>query len=230
MEKGRLRDFVVLSLMLSSLVAATLLRPTASWYSRLGMPNYELIIPASFGNWVSSENTADVVPPIQADSLKSTYSQVVTRKYVHTPTGRVLMLSVAYDDVQLGARQIHRPESCYSSQGFTVSALAPVRVRIAGGFLQAFRMSAVDGERNERVTYWIRVGDHEIAGPSYVQSLTRMEMSLKGIIADALLVRVSEISTDTTQSDALQNEFIVDLLNAAAPDVQFALIGRVLPT
>ena len=30
------------------------------------------------------------------------------------------MLSLAYGDVQQGVRQLHRPESCYSSQGFKI--------------------------------------------------------------------------------------------------------------
>jgi EpsI family protein len=226
----RTRDFIVIAFMLLSLIIASVLRPTASWYARLGKPNYEQMIPRKFGDWVSSESTLGVVPPIQADDLKSTYSQTVSRQYIHRRSGRVVMLSIAYDDVQLGARQIHRPESCYSSQGFAVSALGAARLRIADGFLPGFRMWAVEGDRSERVTYWIRVGDRLIAGPSYVQSFTRIKMNLKGIVADALLVRVSEISTDTTRSDALQDQFIMDLLSAVAPEVQLALIGRALQT
>jgi EpsI family protein len=138
------------------------------------------------------------------------------------------MLSLAYDEVQQGIRQLHRPESCYSSQGFAIKSLSPDRLQVDGRSLDVFRMTAAIGNRNEQVTYWIRMGDRVIEGPPYELNLTRMVMGLKGMVADGLLFRVSEIAPEAQDSNPIQDRFIMDLLRAVTPVGQATLIGRPL--
>jgi EpsI family protein len=228
-RKAGAQYWAALLLMVASLGFAIWLTAHATWYERLGRPDYQTIVPASFGDWIDTgDSAAGVVSPVQGEALRAVYSQIVSKTYLHKPTGRRIMLSLAYDEVQQGIRQLHRPESCYSSQGFAIKSLSPDRLQVDGRSLDVFRMTAAIGNRNEQVTYWIRMGDRVIEGPPYELNLTRMVMGLKGMVADGLLFRVSEIAPEAQDSNPIQDRFIMDLLRAVTPVGQATLIGRPL--
>jgi EpsI family protein len=217
--------WAALILMMASLAAATWLTPRTTWYDKLGRPDYDALVPRAFGEWAAAPDTGNVfVIPAQTDALNVIYSQIVTRTYVHQPTGRRIMLSLAYGDVQQGMKQLHRPESCYSSQGFKIDGPHAGKLEFDGRALDVFRMQAVAPNRNEQVTYWIRVGDQIITGPADELNVTRMAMGLEGIVADGLLFRVSEVTRDP-DSDALQDRFVADLLHAVGDRHLGAFLG-----
>jgi EpsI family protein len=135
------------------------------------------------------------------------------------------MVSLAYGDVQQGVRQLHRPESCYSSQGFVIHANYADSLSTGDRRLNVFRMSAMLGPRNEQVTYWVRIGDEVIGGRPFVLNLTRMAMGLHGMVADGLLFRVSEIAPDAKNSWRMQDGFVTELLRSVPAAARFALIG-----
>jgi len=227
-DGGKIRawHWAAAALMAFSLLAATWLTPRTTWYERLGRPDYQALVPTAFGDWVLAPATGyEFLVPAQTDALNEIYSQIVARTYIHQPTGRRIMLSLAYGDVQQGVRQLHRPESCYSSQGFNVGDPRPDQATVDGRNLDLFRLSAVAHERTEQVTYWIRIGDRIIMGPANDLNFTRMAMGLHGIIADGLLFRVSEIARDPADSDRLQDRFIGDLLAAVGPSHLSAFVG-----
>lgn len=225
-RKAGAQYWAALTLMIASLGLATWLTPHATWYERLGRPDYQAIVPSRFGDWIDTrDSTAGVVSPTEGEALRIIYSQTVSRTYLHKPTGRRIMLSLAYGEVQQGVTQLHRPESCYSSQGFAIKSLSPDRLQVGDRRLGVFRMSAAIGNRNEQVTYWIRMGDRLISGPPHDLGLTRMAMGLRGIVADGLLFRVSEITPDAQDSNSFQDRFISDLLRAVTPARQATLIG-----
>src|ERR1700733_1288917 len=209
------QHWIAMVLMIASSLVATWLTPKTRWYDVLGQPNYATMLPTGLDEWRSEGQQGGlIISPIETETLEEVYSQVVSRTYLHKPTGRRIMLSVAYVASQHGTRQLHRPESCYSSQGFKIGSLRAEKLEIDGQPLNAFRLSAVMGGRNEQVTYWIRVGDRTVGGSPYDVNLTRMTMALDGYLADGLLFRVSEITTDPKQSNLLQDKFVVDLLRA----------------
>lgn len=206
---------------------ATWVTPHATWYERLGRPDYAALVPASFGDWVDARDSdAGLVSPAQGEALRTVYSQIVSRTYLHRPTGRRLMLSLAYGEVQQGASQLHRPESCYSSQGFAIRSLEPGRLSLGGRNLGVFRMTGVIGSRTEQVTYWIRMGDRVLDGPPFQLNLTRMAMGVEGMVADGLLFRVSEITPDAASAHGLEDDFVRDLLATVPATTQATLIGR----
>ena len=220
-------SWAALVLMLASLLTATWLTPRTRWYDQVGDPSYDAIVPTAFGDWVAVEDRNDrVVSPVETEVLVDIYSQIVSRIYLHRPTGRRVMLSIAYVDVQRGRRQLHRPESCYSSQGYSINQLRGEKLIVGNQSLNVFRMSAAMADRDERATYWIRVGDETVEGPPYRVNLTRMTLALNGIVADGLLFRASEITTHERASDLLQDRFIVDLLDAVTPAQKRALVGQ----
>lgn len=211
-----------------ALLAATWLTPHETWFDHIGKPDYEVVVPKQFGDWVDTSDGSGgmVVSPEQAAAVNSVYSQVVTRTYEFKPTGEMLMLSIGYGDVQLRSKQLHRPEACYSSQGFQIKELHPQQLKVGDAHVGLFRMTGEMGDRVEQVTYWIRVGNHIIAGAPHTLNIMRMKLGLNGYIADGLLFRVSTFGTDPNTARKLQDIFINDLLKSVDSQKQLALIGQ----
>jgi EpsI family protein len=220
--------WLVAFFMVACLVAAWWVTPHKTWFDHLGRPQFKNIVPTQFGDWVESDGAVGnlIIDPQQQEALDNLYTQVVSRVYLHKPTGRRIMLSLAYGDIQTYAKQLHRPEACYSSQGFKIENLHEEKMQAIGGPISVNRMSAKVFGRLEQVTYWIRIGDQVISGPPAALNLARMSMGLKGYVADGLLFRVSELAEDATLSNPLQDQFSNDLLRALSPDKQAMLIGQ----
>jgi EpsI family protein len=220
--------WLVLVLSIVSLAIATWLTPHETWFNHIGKPDYEIIVPKQFGDWVDTGETSGgmVVSPEQAAAVESVYSQVVSRAYQYKPTGEMLMLSIGYGDIQLRTKQLHRPESCYSSQGFLIEHLHPEQLKVGDASIGLFRMSGTMGNRTEQVTYWIRVGNKIISGSPKELNLKRMALGLEGYVADGLLFRVSTIDTDSEKAKHLQDIFINDLLKSVGVNEQLALVAQ----
>jgi EpsI family protein len=214
--------------MASCLVAAGLMAPHQTWFDHIGKPEFKNVVPTQFGDWVEDQDAGAgfVIDPQQQEALANLYTQIVSRTYLHKPTGRRIMLSLAYGDIQTYARQLHRPEACYSSQGFRIENLHGEKMQAIGRPISVYRMTAHAGGRLEQVTYWIRIGDRVISGPPTALNLERMKMGLKGYVADGLLFRISELAGDAGSSNPLQDRFINDLLHALGPAQQAMLIGQ----
>lgn len=212
-------------IMLSSVVASEWAKPTKHWSDAVGTPKYADIIPASFGDWQMLEIPARaVVNPVQEERLMELYTETLGRAYVHKPTGRFLMLSVAYGKDQSTDTQIHTPDACYPSQGFKVESREHHDIKIAGGMVPTVRLLTTMGaQRTEPLTYFIRVGDG-LARGSKERNLARLSMAVKGYLVDGMLFRVSEVTKSTDAFD-LQDRFIQDLLAHVPTDVKRHIVG-----
>jgi EpsI family protein len=201
--------------------------PHKYWAEHIGSPRYADELPLQFGSWKQAENNegGNIIDPQLQEAVDNLYTQTVSRVYVHVPTGRAFMLSAAYGDVQTFSKQLHRPESCYSSQGFKIRDLSPSRIGVDGYEIGTMRMTATHGARNERVTYFIRIGDTVISGPPSALNYARLHMGLKGYISDGLLFRISEITDDANSSDVLQDEFLTQLVSALPTSKRKILVG-----
>ena len=219
--------WLVLSLMLFSSLFAWWLTPEVQWFEYIGKPQFEEVIPHKFATWseVPDGNASLIVNPQQQEALNDLYTQIVSRTYLQQGSGRRLMLSLAYGDNQTFTKQLHRPESCYSAQGFSIQQLHPEEILANGQVIEVQRMTAQVNDRLEQVSYFIRIGDSVLSGPPSSLNLARLHTGLKGYIADGLLFRVSEISDDGKFSYLLQDQFINDLLKNLTPEQQFMLIG-----
>jgi len=227
-QKPNLQHWLAVIFMLICTLFAWWLTPQEKWFEHIGEPQFEQIIPSSFADWAQVPDGSNtlIVNPQQQEALDNLYTQIVTRTYVQQRTGRRLMLSLAYGDNQTFSKLLHRPESCYSSQGFKIQALHAEQILANGHKIELQRMTAQVSDRQEQVSYFIRIGDRVISGPPHNANLARMHMGLKGYIADGLLFRVSEISDDGKSSHQLQNQFINDLLKVLSPSQQAMLIGQ----
>jgi EpsI family protein len=226
--KANIHHWLVIFFMVLSTAAAWWLTPHIKWFDHLGSPEFANVVPNKFGDWEQIPDAAGslIVDPQQQDALNNLYTQIVGRSYVHKPSGRLIMLSLAYGDNQTYSKQLHRPESCYSSQGFKIQNLREEEMKAAGLPMSIRRMTAVFGSRLEQVSYFIRIGDKVISGPPSALNLARMSMGLKGYISDGLLFRVSEVGDDEKLSNQLHDQFINDLLKALSPVQRIMLVGQ----
>ena len=80
------------------------------------------------------------------------------------------------------------------------------------------------GSRVEPVTYWITVGRYvTLSGTE--QKLAQLSYSLRGVIPDGMLVRVSSIDSDAAHAYGVQAAFVGAMVLAMAADRQSRVIG-----
>lgn len=226
-QKPNIHHWMVVFFMAACFAFATWLTPHVTWFEHIGSPQYEQITPKQFGDWVEITEAAGsrIVDPEQQYAINNLYTQTVSRIYEQRASGRRIMLSLAYGDNQTFSKQLHRPEACYSSQGFKIENLHEDKLQAIDKAIPINRMKAIIGSRLEYVTYWIRIGDGIISGPPTALNVARLQMSLKGYITDGLLFRVSEVGDDEALSNTLQDQFIRDFLQALSQTQQAMMVG-----
>ncbi|MFZ4878014.1 exosortase-associated protein EpsI, B-type [Janthinobacterium sp. Mn2066] len=196
------------ALMVSTSILTKVVTPTVKMSE--GKPALDLaaLVPAQFGDWHEERDAAAaVVNPETEAALAKIYTQTLARTYVNGAGERVL-LSVAYGDDQRGeATQAHRPEICYTAQGFAITSNDVGVLKAAQRNIPVRRLVAVNGARNEPITYWVTVGDRATL-PGVGRKLLQLFYGLGGKVPDGLLFRVSTIQPDKTAAYALQDAFV----------------------
>lgn len=185
----------------------------------------ESMLPKRFGEWEidGSVVPVQVSPDVQAN-LDKIYSQTLSRTYLN-PRGQRVMLSIAYGGTQNREMQVHRPEVCYPAQGFSVLSKEKGVLNTSFGNLPVMHLVAKQGARIEPITYWVRFGDSLVRG-NLEQGFARLKYGLSGLVVDAMLVRVSTISSDPSAAYQIQDQFVRELLQAVPDDQRQQLIGK----
>ena len=190
--------------------------------------NFETIIPREFGDWKLDPTTAAlVVNPDDKSLLNKLYSQTLSRTYINNE-GEQIMLSIAYGRDQRSDLQVHRPEICYATSGFDISNMSNTFVNTTIGRIPVMQLVAKQGNRNEPITYWIRVGDSLTRG-WFEQKLTAIGYGLTGIMTDGLLFRISTISNDEQDSYRIQQTFLTAMMQAVRSEDRYWLVGQLAP-
>jgi EpsI family protein len=226
--KPNMHHWLAVLFMATCLAFAWWLTPRVTWFEHIGSPQFDKIVPKQFGDWVEVTDaiSSGIVDPEQQDALDNLYTQIVGRTYLHKPSGRKVMLSIAYGDNQTFSKQLHRPEACYSSQGFIIENLYEDVLKTSSFPISVNRMTGSQRSIIEQVTYFIRIGDKVISGPPSALNFSRMGMGLKGYIADGLLFRVSEVTDDVKLANQINDQFIHDLLKTLNPEQRALFIGK----
>lgn len=178
----------------------------------LGKRKLDDIVPKTLGKWKYVSSSGLVVPP--EDELEKTlYSNLLTRVY-SDGHGPPLMLLLAENGSQTGFLQVHRPEICYAAGGYRISAVSPHPIAIGAKSVPANSMRAeASGGSTEHVVYWTRIGDQ--IPPSWTaQKISVAEQNLRGIVPDAILVRVSTVNNDESAAMTAIDDFIRALLGS----------------
>jgi EpsI family protein len=123
------------------------------------------------------------------------------------------MLLVAYGPVQNYKLKAHRPEICYTANGFRITEKSSSELTYSNNSLDVVRLVATRESRYEPITYWMKIGN-DVSNGVVDNQLSRLKYGLRGIIPDGALIRVSTIGLGRDDSFKLQDTFIRDLLAA----------------
>lgn len=214
------------ALMMTSAALAVALKPSERMAEELPPISLEKIVPRQFSGW----RIDDTIVPVSLSAdvqarLDEIYSQTLSRTYANDQ-GQRIMLSIAYGADQSGdGNQVHRPEFCYTAQGFQLLSSRVGQLITAYGVLPVRRLLAVQGPRNEPITYWITIGDKATL-PGVQRKLNQLRYGLTGVVPDGMLVRVSSINPDTDSAYELQAEFVRDLLDSMDPQARVRAAGK----
>ncbi|MQA38004.1 exosortase-associated protein EpsI, B-type [Rugamonas aquatica] len=227
MNKAVLTSALLGLMMVGTAGTAKLMVPTHYLADTRSASKLEVIVPASFGEWVEEKAMVSaVVNPSVERALKEIYTQTLSRTYVNKEGYRV-MLSVAYGANQSDGLQVHYPEICYPAQGFELLSKQRGTLDTTHGAIQVKRLeTSLSGDRFEPVTYWTTVGN-KIAMGNIDKKLAEMSYRLAGDIPDGLLFRVSSIDRDTPHAFVKHQQFANQLLDALTPTDRLRLAGLV---
>jgi EpsI family protein len=225
----RRRTFIFAGGAAASIAVAYRLTPKANTaQARAGKGSLDDLVPRQFGTWrqLDGQQRAIVSPDLQA-TLDTLYSDTLARTYVDTSTGQSVMLSLAYGANQSRSLRVHKPETCYSAQGFQISKTSNRSLSIHSHQLPVMQLIATQGPRVEYISYWIRSGNDIVRG-WVEQNLSTLKHGLQGVIPDGILVRVSTIHRTEQNDYALHAQFIDALLTGNKPQVVEVLVGQTL--
>jgi EpsI family protein len=233
-ENGLKRKSVIASitlcvLMVSSAGFTRVITPTERLSEQRPPLNLESLVPATLNGWEEDKTLSNaVVNPQTEEALKKIYAQTLSRTYVNRNGDRV-MLSIAYGSDQGGeSTQAHRPEICYTAQGFGLKENHVDQLKTSYGEVPVRRLVAVNGLRNEPITYWVTVGDKATL-PGFRRKLAQLAYGLNGTIPDGLIFRVSTIQKDAGEAYRLQDQFVNALFDAITPAQRTRLAGDITP-
>lgn len=196
-------------------------RPTKS-LDYLGNNKLEDIVPKRIGNWEFSTASGLVVPP-EDEMSNALYSQLLTRVYTDGEKPPIMLL-IAYSSGQTGILQVHRPEVCYPVGGFTLSPITVDPLRVGQTLVPANRLSASVDTMHEHILYWTRVGnDMPVSWKD--QRMAVAMANLRGVIPDAVLVRVSTRRGDGAIAQSALGKFAEDLVKSLPPEFRRVLVA-----
>jgi EpsI family protein len=216
------RRKVLLGLLFGSAAAVAAWRLPRKSLDYLGQQKLEELVPKTIGPWKFVAASGLVVPP--EDQLSRTlYSQLLTRVYSNGD-GLSVMLLIAQSAGQTGILQVHRPETCYPASGYQISPVTEHRVQLGDTNLTTNALTATNEGTTENIIYWTRVGDR-IPTTWKEQKLDVAEENLRGIIPDAVLVRVSTVSGDEAGARATLDQFTRMLIGSLPVSRRAVLIA-----
>lgn len=222
---ARRRALLLGGLSLGALVLAETFKPRQLLAHSRAPYDYETLVPQHFGEWTQLPlQQGQIVDPGLAETLSRFYSQTVTRAYLDEAQ-TLVMLSLAYGEVQSDAMRVHLPEVCYTAQGFDVTSLGERPLQLGATAIPLSLAAAVQGQREEMIAYFVRVGE-SVVGRGMRRKLAQMEYSLHGLIPDGLLVRVSSFNHHVESAFGLHQRFITQLFDATGPLPRQAIFGR----
>ena len=209
------RRKLLLGLLFCSAAGVAVWRTPRKHIDLLGRQKLDDLVPKNIASWKFVAASGLVIPP--EDQLsRLLYSQLLTRVYsdgVNPP----VMLLIAQSGSQTGVLQVHRPETCYTAGGFTITRLAPHRIPLGHAVLQANLMDATAEGTTEHVLYWTRVGDR-VPASWREQKIAVAEQNLQGLVPDAILGRISTVTNDPSAASATLDAFARALIGSIPPE------------
>jgi EpsI family protein len=201
-------------------------KPTIALSERRVKIDLAAQIPREFRGWSIDKSIVPVAPNAELQSrLDEIYTQTLSQTYRDVKGNRV-MLSIAYGSDQASeATAVHRPEFCYSAQGFNVQDRGVKDLAVSTYIIQVNRLMAKLGSRHEPISYWITL-DQTATLPGFGRKLQQLRYGLQGFIPDGMLVRVSVVTVEEELGYKIQEDFLRDLYQSMEPSVRDRYFGR----
>jgi EpsI family protein len=212
-------------LMACGAVAAVKLQPHVRLSEMRGAIHLEEQVPSTFGEWRVDSAIMPVLPNPEVQArMDKIYTQTLSRTYVNR-AGQRVMLTIAYgNDQNTDATAVHRPEYCYTSQGFQVQQRGIHTAKLAGHELRTVRLVAAMGPRIEPIIYWVTLDEKAIL-PGFERKLEQLSYGLRGNIADGMLVRISTVDRDEDRAFAINETFLAALEAALPANIRHRYFG-----
>ena len=225
MSQIRRRSLIFSGLCVATFSASAWLRPSVRASETLRPIKLETQIPEAFDGWLIDKTIVPVLPdPSVQAKIDKIYNQTLARTYIDRQGVRV-MLSIAYGaDQGSDGTSAHRPEFCYSAQGFVVQRLGGENAAFGGRKVDYRRVIGRMGNRIEPITYWFTLNEH-VVEPGFDRKLNQIKLGLTGQIPDGMIVRVSTIGSDLNLGFANQRRFLDALANALEPSLRSRYFG-----
>ena len=188
---------------------------------RIPRQRFESWVPTRFDTWSMVGSSGLVLPPPDALSDRL-YDNLITRVYDADSKGSVMML-LAYNNLQDGVVQLHRPEVCYPVGGFALSATEQVSIGVGGSAIPANFFTAVGPGRTEQVLYFTRLGG---AYPRTwaEQRWAVVKANLRKRIPDGLLMRVSLLGPSPVEALRILSGFAASFVAASPQPLRNLLV------
>lgn len=222
---SRRRGLVLLASMAGGAAVAEAMKPRERLSLTKAPIQLEQQVPTLLAGWRVDTSLIPLLPDASLQAkLDALYSQLLARTYVNA-AGQRVMLSIAYGaDQSSEATAVHRPEFCYSAQGFRVSGAGRHTLTLGQRQIEVQRLISQMGSRYEPITYWVTL-DERASLPGLNRKLDQLRYGLRGLIPDGMLVRVSTIGLQQDESFAVQQAFLEALYEAVPAAVRARYFG-----
>lgn len=212
-----IRTFYIALMMGLAALGAAALVPSQTTPDRA--PDLEALLPGAFGEWAPVPIAA-VVLPAQAEPGPG---EATAYRAWRDRAGRVITLVAAYGPPLGDSVRLHRPETCYRAQGYSVANRRTRTLEAGVGQPALITIDTQKALRREAVTYWLREGDN------YVLNAPGHELSfLTGGGAkearDGALVRISSRGA-ARDAISLHDQFLTDFAAALSPEARALLMA-----
>ena len=183
---------------------------------------FDALVPDKFDGWSPLSRGDVLLPP--PDTLRDRlYDNLVTRVYAKPGTPPVMLL-LAYNNIQDGVLQVHRPEVCYPVGGFELSETQKIGISGAGRSIPANIFTATSPRRTEQVIYFTRLG--KTFPRSWTeQRISVMRANVAGNIPDGMMMRVSALGIDQETAIPILTDFSREFIDASPRRLQELLVG-----
>lgn len=190
-------------------IVAYMLRPTILMADTFPRQPLASEIPTAMQRWNKVSDDVMVVDPTQEAVLNYLYAETFSATYRDANNHRV-MLSIAYGRDQADGHDVHKPDLCYPAQGFTILESSVISLALGVEYsIPAQYLKTRRSTRAEPLIYWTTAGDRVYLG-KFGKKRVAFEYSLKNLIPDGLVVRVSVIEEDEQLAKRLINNFVAD--------------------
>lgn len=216
---GAARMIIVAALMAFTALGSAALKPRSA--SPAAAPDLQSMLPGDFGDW-RRVAVSEAVLPAEAELGPG---EAVAYAAYKDEFGRVVTLVAAYGPALGDSVRLHRPEKCYSAQGYEILERKESPIEIRGFVVPVIDLATKGPSRDEAVSYWLREG----RGFS-LRSSDNAWRRLKGAQGptDSALIRISSPGL-LSENHGLHNRFLLAFSQALAPETSAIFLGAETP-